>query len=209
MSELQYYVIDTETTGLSSSYHEMTEISIIRCKDRVQISRNIKCEYPERASYDSLMITGKTLSDLDQGVDKKTVITECNDFFNSDGATPGHRVIIGHNVQFDRKFLHAMWGKFGSVFPADLWLCTQALTKAYYKKTGLKSRADLFTACDVAGIKKVAGRHSARSDSRNCYLLHKELVENKNINYLPLIKLVPHALTSKVEDEADFSIFED
>ena len=62
MSGLKFYVIDTETTGLKSGYHEMTEIGIIRCEDRVQLWRQIKCVYPERANIDALMITKKTLS---------------------------------------------------------------------------------------------------------------------------------------------------
>ena len=62
MSGIHYYVIDTETTGLKSNYHEMTEIGIIRCSDRVQLWRQIKCFYPERASLDALEITKKKLA---------------------------------------------------------------------------------------------------------------------------------------------------
>ena len=67
MSGIQYYIIDTETTGLKAGYHEMTEIGIIRCTDRVQLWRQIKCINPERASFDALAITKKTLSDIERG----------------------------------------------------------------------------------------------------------------------------------------------
>lgn len=190
---LKYYVIDTETTGLSATTHEMTEIGIIRATDRVQLWRQIKCEYPERASYDALMITKKTMADLERGHNNGDVVTECNKFFNEDGATPAHRVIIAHNAQFDRKFLHALWEKNGQEFPAHLWLDTIALTREYAKKIGLvKPKVNLHAACDIAGIKKISEAHNAKVDSRNTYLLHKDLVENKKVDYLPFIKTAIH-----------------
>lgn len=200
---LKFYVIDTETTGLSSTMHEMTEIGIIRCEDRVQLHRLIKCEHPERANFDALKVTKKTMADLRKGNDKAAVVAECNKFFSEDGATPAGRVIIGHNIQFDRKFLHALWDSQGSVFPANLWLDTIALTKVYMKKVGIKSRkTNLHAACDYAGIKKLSDAHNAKVDSRNTYLLHRDLVEVKGIDYLPFIKTVPH-IVDTLDSELD------
>lgn len=203
---LKYYVIDTETTGLKSGHHEMTEIGIIRCTDRVQLWRKIKCEYPERASYDALMITKKTMADLETGHNNSDVVTECNKFFNEDGATSAHRVIIAHNASFDRKFLHALWEKNGQEFPAHLWLDTIALTREYAKKIGLvKPKVNLHAACDIAGIKKISEAHNAKVDSRNTYLLHKDLVEDKKIDYLPFIKTAIHDFkpTNNSYDDGD------
>lgn len=219
MSGLFYYVIDTETTGLSKDYHEMTEIGIIRSADRVQLHRCIKCEHPERASYDALRITKKTMADLSRGHDKSAVVDECNKFFAEDGATPSHRVIVAHNSSFDRRFLHALWKSQNQAFPANLWLDTIPLTKEYAKKMGIvnskteKQKFDLQSSCDLVGIKKLADAHNAKVDSRNCYLLHRKLAEEKGINYLPFIKTVVHEVgpvsNSEYYDDIDMSILEE
>lgn len=207
MSELRYYVIDTETTGLRANYNEMTEIGIIRCTDRVQLWRQIICNYPERASYDALSITNKTIDDLSIGHAQEKVVEECNKFFDEDQATPAHRVIICHNVSFDKRFLHALWEKCGAAFPAHLWLDTMALSREYAKIQGIvKPKVNLHAACDLVGVKKFSEKHNAKIDSRNTYLLHKNLVEDKKINYLPFIKTAVHSI---VDEEIDMSILSD
>jgi DNA polymerase III epsilon subunit-like protein len=211
MSALKYYIIDTETTGLKTDYHEMTEIGIIRCTDRVQLWRQIKCEYPERASFDALAITKKTMADLEKGYSKEAVVAECNKFFEEDGLTPAHRCIVAHNAPFDRRFLQALWASVGLAFPANLWLDTMSLTKEFIKKSGLdaeakakglpKPKANLHAACDIVGIKKISEAHNAKVDSRNTYLLHKSLVEDKNIDYLPFIKTDVHIVSAAPTDD--------
>jgi len=201
---LKYYVIDTETTGLKANYHEMTEVGIIRCEDRVQLHKVIKCENPERANFDALAITKKTMADLEKGSDKRAVVAMCNKFFAEDGATPAHRCIIAHNAPFDRKFLHALWEQCDQEFPADLWLDTIALTKAYAKAIGLiKPKVNLHAACDIVGIKKISEAHNAKVDSRNTYLLHRDLVEVKQVDYLPFIKTAAHRLTNTSTDDGE------
>ena len=206
MSGLQYYIIDTETTGLKSDYHEMTEVGIIRCTDRVQLWRQIKCTYPERANFDALAITKKTMADLERGYDKEAVVEECNKFFAEDGLTPAHRCIVAHNAPFDRRFLHALWGSVGKEFPANLWLCSMALTKDYAKKQGLVSKGvkqsfSLHAACDLMGIKKISDAHNAKVDSRNTFLLHRNLVEEKKADYLALIKTAIHTIDDATKDD--------
>jgi DNA polymerase III epsilon subunit-like protein len=209
---LLYYVIDTETTGIKADYHEMTEIGIIRCTDRVQLWKQIKCEYPERANFDALAITKKSMADLVKGYDNNDIVDQCEKFFAEDGATPGHRCIVAHNASFDRRFLHALWAKNGKTFPANLWLDTISLTKDYLKKvdnstikitktaTGRVS-TQLHACCDIVGIKKLSEAHNAKVDSRNTYLLWRNLVEEKNVDYLPFIKTEVHSFTTPSTDE--------
>lgn len=208
MSGLHYYVIDTETTGLKQNYHEMSEIGIIRCTDRVQLWRQIKCQHPERANFDALAITKKTLADLENGRDAKDVVEECNRFFAEDGQERAARCIVAHNAPFDRKFLHALWEFHGFEFPADLWLDTISLTKEFLKKadqsqlkiaktaTGRVS-TQLHACCDMVGIKKLSDAHNAKVDSRNTYLLHRNLVEEKKVDYLPFIKTEIHIMEAR------------
>jgi len=211
MSGLKYYVIDTETTGLKAGYNEMTEVGIIRCVDKVQLWRQIKCDYPERANFDALAITKKTLADLELGRLKHDVVEECNKFFDEDGCTPAHRCIIAHNASFDKRFLHALWEVCGKEFPANLWLDTIALTKSYAKQIGLiKPKVNLHAACDIVGIKKLAAAHNAKVDSRNTYLLHNDLVNVKMVDYLPHIKTEPHIINppDPSEEEPDMSLLD-
>jgi DNA polymerase III epsilon subunit-like protein len=210
MSGLQFYIIDTETTGLKSGYHEMTEIGVIRCTDRVQLWRQIKCVYPERANFDALAITKKTMADLERGYDRELVVAETEKFFNEDGLTPAHRCIVAHNAPFDRKFLHALWESCGKEFPAHLWLDTMSLTKQYIKDIGLdaeckakglaKPKVNLHAACDLAGVKKISEAHNAKVDSRNTFLLHRQLVEEKKVDHLPFIKTAIHSLSTPTDD---------
>lgn len=220
MSSIIYYVIDTETTGLKAKYNEMTEIGIIRCSDRVQLWRQIKCEYPERANFDALAITKKTMADLEKGHVKEAVVEECNKFFAEDGLTPAHRCIVAHNAPFDKKFLHALWEQCGLEFPANLWLDTISLTKEFLKNTDMNSlkivktptgrvSTQLHACCDMVGIKKLSEAHNAKVDSRNTFLLHRSLIEDKKVDYLPFIKTAVHSVNVPGDDGLDLSLLDE
>lgn len=201
MNSLVMYVADCETTGLDSTRQEITEISIIRVSDRVQLNKNVKCDRPQNANLDSLRITNKTMSDLSKGDSKIDVIKSVQKFLNEDKLTSAHRCFICHNSLFDRKFLHAMWKEANYKFPADLWLDTIPMCKLFAKNNNIiKPKVNLSSACDLLGIKKVAGFHSAKGDTRNTYFLYKSLLENK-IDYLPFIKNIPHIINDIVEEE--------
>lgn len=201
---LNFYVIDTETTGLKAGHHEMTEIGIVRCTDRFQLHRKIKCEYPERASFDALKITGKTMEDLNHGNSREEVVKVSNEFFAQDGSTPQGRCIIAHNAPFDRKFLHALWESMNEEFPAALWVDTITLTGEFVKvsdastlnitktATGRVSK-QLHAACDILGVNKLSAAHNAKVDSRNTYLLWMKLLE-KGVDFLPHIKTFNHSV---------------
>jgi DNA polymerase III epsilon subunit-like protein len=217
MSGLHYYVIDTETTGLKAGYQEITEVGIIRCTDRMQLWRQVRCLYPERANIDALAVTKKTLADLEKGRSREDVVAECEKFFNEDGLTPAHRCIVAHNASFDRRFLHALWESCGREFPAHLWLDTIALTKEFIKLSGLeeqrkaqglaKAKVNLHDACDIVGIKKFADKHDAKTDSRNTYLLHHHLINERKIDHLPFIKTAIHSIAA--EDAPDLSLLDE
>jgi hypothetical protein len=199
---IHYYVLDCETSGLSTSQHEVFEVSIIRCSDKMQITRNIRAEHPHTASLDALAITRKTLADLSSGEDKEKVVNEIDLFFQEDNSSAKNRCIIAHNANFDKKFIHALWEKCGKSFPANMWLDTIALTRLAAKKQGIvKPKVNLEAACDLFDIKKTATFHSAKMDTRNTYFLWKKLVEEINIDYIPLIKTLPHS--QQEEDEMD------
>jgi len=201
MAGIKFYICDSETTGLDGKKHEVNEISIIRCDDRVQLTEFIKCDYPERASFDSLRITQKTIADLSKGKTKEEVISKVDQFLNEDGNTPAGRCFICHNAAFDRKFIHALYDKLNKTCPVDLWLCTLAMTKFYIKQTGQKSLANLHAACEFVGVKMLSGAHNSKVDTRNTFLLYKNLIDDKQIDYLPFIKSFPHIVNSSLDGD--------
>jgi DNA polymerase III epsilon subunit-like protein len=203
---IKYYIIDTETSGLSArpDMHEVVQISIIRCSDKVQLSKNIIAERPERASYDALRITGKTLADLKKGDRKEDVVALCNKFFEEDGGTPASRCIIGHNIiAFDKKFLHALWESCDQEFPANLYMDTLLMMKAWAKTQGLvKPKLNLDASCDLFGFKKVGQAHTAKGDTQNNFLLYKELLAS-GFDYLPFVKTHPHKIERVSDTDVD------
>jgi DNA polymerase III epsilon subunit-like protein len=194
MSGVVYYVCDLETSGLmwKNNFHEITELSILRAHDRVQLSRQVKVNYPEHASFDALRITGKTVDDLKKGISKQQLINDVEEFLSEDNLTPEHRCLVGHNIiNFDRKFLWQQWEVFNKYFPFSLYLDTLNMSKDYAKKIGLvKPSLKLGPACDLLGIEKRAGSHNAKSDTRNCYLLWQKLMDK--VDHLEHIKRIPH-----------------
>jgi DNA polymerase III epsilon subunit-like protein len=106
---MNYYIIDVETTGLKVAYHEVTQISIIRCADRFQLNRFIRAEYPQRVDPRALEATGRKRADILVGINRAEAVEACESFIKEDEQTPEHRCFIGHNVSFDRRFVYELW----------------------------------------------------------------------------------------------------
>lgn len=192
---LAYYILDLESTGVDSKWHEVSQVSIIRCTDRFQLSKFIKVEYPQRAAWKALEVTGRTFSDLNRGEDRDDVVAASDIFIAEDGLTPEHRCIVGHNVhKFDLRFAHALWKKCNKPFPANLWMDTLPFSKDYAIAKGIESKSfKLEIACNILGIKTAGTQHNAISDTRNNYKLWLKLMDS-GLNHLKYIKRVPHIL---------------
>lgn len=217
---INYYILDTEETGLKAGWHEINQISVLRVSDNFQKTFYVKVKHPERASPEALAIQKISKSDLYKGEPIEDVINKVNEFFLEDGLGPESRCIVGHNVQFDRRFCHAEWAMAKSKFPADLWLCTKKFYKSYVNKVGqelvikrqsaaqpgekkVKYGQDL---CLVgAGLTPKLGAHSAAMDTQNCYTLWGFLM-NENLNHVRVIESHPHKLPGEMINS---EIFED
>jgi len=200
---IEFIAVDTETTGVTDQ-HEIVEISMIRCSNKVQITKFIRAEFPERASLDALKITGKTMADLRVGISKEEAVEEIEKFLNEDGLTAAHRCMVAHNEAFDRRFLQALWAKCGKSFPANMFLDTMQMTRSAAKNMGLvKPKVNLQAACDLFQIKKTATFHNAKMETRNTFFLWKKLSEEVGVDYLPMIKTAPHILKSGTISDVD------
>jgi len=176
---LCYYVIDVETNGLKCGWHEITEISVIRCADRNQLTKFIRIEHPERTSQEALSVTGRTKEDLRNGINAQNVVMVVHNFLLEDNMTNEHRCMIAHNASFDRRFCYELWGKYNLCFPAVCWLDTKSLTKGYANNVlGIvKPKLTLQASLDILGLKKRGTAHTATSDTQNTYILHDHLVK--------------------------------
>lgn len=211
---INYYILDTETTGLSVDYHEINQISVLRVSDSVQFSTSIKVKKPNFYNAGALEVQGIRPSDLRKGIPIEEAVESIDMLLAEDGKTKAHRCIVAHNAPFDRKFVHRAWDNVGKEFPADLWLCTQSFAKRYVKKHGGMKVAQAQVSGGVDGIKKdkagnlkpkfgldnfmigvglnpTAGAHRAEIDVQNTQVLYNWLM-NSNTEHVSLIKRVPH-----------------
>lgn len=216
---IRFFILDTETTGLKVGFHEINQISVLRASERTkiigqapqnffeplpnedQLSLNIAVKYPERASYEALNIQGITNANLKTGISGKDAVNKVNEFITSDGLTPEHRCIVGHNVPFDRKFVFRLWEENGLVFPAYLWLCTQSMAKAFVKNSNMKEKIAETQGFDKVkfglnhflngvGLMPKTGAHSAEVDVQNTTTLMNWLI-HEGVDYVPMIKRQP------------------
>lgn len=197
---LQYYIVDTETNGLKASWNEVTQISIIRCSDRNQLSKYIKIEYPSRTNPEALKVTNRTMADLLKGQSKEEVVKACDDFFAQDDASEEARCLIAHNSSFDKRFCHALWESCGKKLPVNLWLCTMACSKYHLtRKLGIEKPSVKLDSCmDHFGLTKRGISHNAIVDTQNTYILYEHL-KKESFDFLPYIKRMPHEAASGPE----------
>lgn len=191
---LKYYILDVETNGLSSTKHEITQISIIRYDDRKQLTKWIKIQHPEYTDQRALIATNRTYKDLFFGETKENVVKACNDFIQSDGLTNEHRCFVGHNaINFDRRFCHALWSSVNSIFPGNIWFNSIILAKQWAKKLGIEAPKLTLAAClEFTGLKPIDSvSHEAAADARNTYLLFKKGME-EGLDHLACVKRCPH-----------------
>ncbi len=198
---MEYYLVDTETTGLKNGFHELTEISIIRCKDRAQKVWLVKIKHPERASKEALHITGKTVNELlSRGRYIEDILDEVDDFLKEDKEEPDGRVMIAHNAPFDRRFLEGVWEQQGRTWLANYWLDTKEMGRKFVKgipnPTNAKISLSLDNLLKVANIKNIeSGAHSAEVDARNTYRLWDKF-KTVGISNTEFTKLSPTIMNS-------------
>lgn len=116
------YVTDVETTGTDERVHEIIEISLLRMNDGLQKTFLMQPTNFDVIEEAALRVNGHKLEDLKRGfaVDPTTnekrvygkreeVLVEIEQFLLDDCVTSPERVLVGHNVQFDIRFIQALW----------------------------------------------------------------------------------------------------
>lgn len=116
------YVCDTETTGFidnGPNYNEIIELTLYRINDDSYKTWYIKPDNYESIQPDALRVNGHKIEDLklltkygkDTYKDSKDVIVDIENWLNEDGNDCTMRCFIGHNSNFDIKFMKNLWNK--------------------------------------------------------------------------------------------------
>lgn len=114
-----FYGCDTETTGLDHIKNDIIEISLYRLSDDIQKTWLIKPININNIEIDALRINGHLLEDLkgetkhgrDAYQDANKVIIEIENWLSEDDAITANRVLIGHNINFDKNMIEQLWFK--------------------------------------------------------------------------------------------------
>ena len=114
-----FYGVDTETTGLDSFKNDIIELSIYRLSDDIQKTWLIKPTNVDNIEVGALRVNGHKMEDL-KGETKigrdsyklaREVIVDVENFLAEDSVPTENRVLIGHNISFDKAMLEQLWKK--------------------------------------------------------------------------------------------------
>lgn len=170
MPAAQYCVLDLETTGLFPGRHDrVIEVAAVLLDE----SANVVDEYSTLVNpgrdVGPTSIHGITAHDVTAAPPFGAIASDLIDRLRG-------RIIVGHNVGFDLRFLDAELRRLGGRLPSPEALCTMQLMQKI--RPGLPSHR-LECCCAASGI--VAGSsHSAMADARASSALLRA-----NLPYLP------------------------
>lgn len=159
---MKYMIIDTETTGLDSERHEMIAFGAIILIDGIKtaaIDLKIKPERLENASPEALEINGYSERRWKKASTKQEAVSIINHFFN----IHQDAILVGHNIQFDIKFLRTFYPGIKIPYP---YIDTINLARPVLAPYGLQSMS-LDSICEFLGWKR-RNAHTALSDCEDC-----------------------------------------
>lgn len=184
-----FVVVDTETTGLSSTRDNIIELAAIKFEDWIPVAKfhtliNPKKHIPDDASA----VNGITDEMVAEAPTFSQIIESLIDFV-------GKFSLVGHNLPFDLKFLY----RYGYDFTTEKrrYFDTCEIAKKTLKKPKMKWDKEygeyvindnydydvedykLTTLCDYYGIRDNTFAHRALSDALATGLLFKKLAQDK------------------------------
>ena len=148
--EVEFAVLDVETTGFAPRQDRIVEIAIIR----------LGADGRRLGAYTTLLDPGRDVGPTHvHGISATDVCAapRFGDVLGDIAAMLQGAIVVGHNVQFDLGFLHAEVARVGQALPPLASLCTLGLAQRFAAEL---PRRRLQDCCDDAGIELV-GAHSA------------------------------------------------
>lgn len=162
----RYVVIDIETTGLDENNDEIIELGAIRIEDG-KMKEQFQCliQTEDKLPDFIIKLTGIT----DEMLEKKGVLLE--DGLMKFISFIGDDTLVGHNIEFDIKFIQSALKEIGMPELSNLNLCTLNLAKQLLPNA---KRYSLKSLIQYLGIKS-AGEHRSLADCENVYRLYEML----------------------------------
>lgn len=161
---------DSETTGLDEKKHELLSIAAVRRSyDRKVIARYEALIVPRRielAEGEALKVNGYTAEAWKDAIPLRSALLGLTELLvtgsaQSNGAPP---IVVGHNVQFDLRFLRAAYEEAGLVMPRTDYHAIDTSSLAWpLCARGLFPKVKLEVVCTHLGISN-EGQHGAMRD---------------------------------------------
>jgi DNA polymerase-3 subunit epsilon len=158
-----YAVVDVETTGLTPAFDRIVEITVV----------HLDPEMVPRVAYDSLIdprrrVTGTDIHGITDA-DVQGAPTFADALGDVARALAG-RVVVGHNISFDLRFINAEMASAG--LGAEMpYMCTMYLQPCL----GLGKRSTLEAACTSVGLTRTQAHFAAGDAVDTARLLHAYL----------------------------------
>lgn len=157
MSQVNYSVIDTETTGLWSTGHDrVAEIAIVTLSPEGEVIERWETLINPQRDLGKQSLHGIRAADVLSAPTFKDVADEIA--WRLSGTVP-----VAHNLRFDAGFLTAEWHRAGTQFPLEFFeygLCTMQEASVYLPGNN-RNLADCCAAFDIT----IPHAHSAGDDA--------------------------------------------
>jgi len=171
-------VIDTETTGLDLTQHEIIEIGIVQARiDPTRIIRlkrweaKIKPRYIERASPVALKINGYSEEKWRCAISQEHAIADIKSYVRSS------ELLLGQNLIFDLRFINKMFNDHGEkLLKYPNYYDTKLMADQLIHDGKLK-RSSLDYLCEHFKINNRGRPHTALADADRTLDVYKQLVK--------------------------------
>jgi len=159
-----YTIIDIETTGFSSKFDEIIELSAVRIRNNEQVDITTTFVKPSRPVDDIIThLTGITNEMLENAPSIEEIIEPYINYIGND-------IIVGHNVCFDINFLYDNYKKYCNKNFCNDFIDTYRISKKVCNTENHK----LTTIAQHYGI-NTAGHHRAENDCVMTYHVYNAL----------------------------------
>lgn len=163
-----FYVVDVETTGLQAYRNEIIQLTAMRFESFEPVECFSTYVMPRKGlNEEAQEINGICDDDLEGAPYIEQIIAEFDNFIGT------KLPLVGHNIIFDLKFLHASGSE--AIFAKRRIFDTCALAKRTYEFSNYK--LDYLTAKRLNIVRKDA--HDSKSDCLATGLLFKDICQSK------------------------------
>ena len=167
-----YTIVDIETTGLSTIRDEIIEISAIRVRNNSIVDTFSSLTKPEGIiSTFITSLTGITNEMVKNAPDIKSTLSDFYNFLSKD-------CIVGHNINFDYRFLQYNINKYLGKELYNKKLDTVKLARKFCPNLESYKLANLAKYFNIS----TAGHHRALKDCEITYNVYYKIFENSQVD---------------------------